>query len=97
MEERKQPVGYVAGPFRGANAWEVRENIRRAERVAMECWKTGFAAICPHTNAANGEGFVPDEVWLHGDITIMYRCDAVVVVPDWERSGGTKAEIALAI
>jgi len=96
MSDSRQPVIYIAGPFRGANAWEVRENIRRAERVSMECWQAGFAAICPHTNSANGEGLIPDEWWLRGDISIMLRCDAVLVVPDYEKSGGTKREIATA-
>ena len=92
----QQGVLYVAGPYRGGNAWDTRENIRRAERVAMECWRAGFAVICPHTNAANGEGWLPDHVWMEGDLTRMRRCDAVVVVPDWERSEGTRAEIEMA-
>lgn len=25
---------YIAGPFRGANSWEMEQNIRRAEEVA---------------------------------------------------------------
>ena len=29
-------VGYIAGPFRGPNSWEIENNIRRAETLALE-------------------------------------------------------------
>jgi hypothetical protein len=39
---------YVAGPFRGKDAWEIECNIRRAESLALEVWRLGAACICPH-------------------------------------------------
>lgn len=32
---------YVAGPFRGSNAWEIEQNIRRAEAVGLAVAKVG--------------------------------------------------------
>lgn len=84
---------YVAGPIRAANAWEREQNIRRAEALALEAWKAGAAAICPH---AMGR-FYDDgdyEMWIKGDLAIIARCDAVLVTPEWERSTGAKAEVA---
>lgn len=89
-------VVYVAGPFRAPNAWEIEQNIRRAERLALEVWQLGAACICPHTNTRFYQGAAPDEVWLAGDLEILRRCDAVLVVPDWEQSAGTRAEIEFA-
>jgi hypothetical protein len=85
-------VIYVAGPFRAENAWAIECNIREAERVALEVWNMGCAAICPHTNTRFFQGAAPDDVWLKGDIEIMKRCDAVILTSDWPRSSGAKEE-----
>jgi len=85
-------VVYIAGPFRGPNSWEVEENIRRAERLALEAWRAGFAVICPHANTRFFNGAANDSVWLEGDLEILRRCDAVILTYDWERSSGAKKE-----
>lgn len=89
---RRMPVVYIAGPFRGPSAWDVESNIRRAETLALEVWRLGAAAICPHTNTRFFQGAAPDEVWLKGDLEILRRCDAVLMTPDWEKSSGAQAE-----
>lgn len=86
-------VAYIAGPFRAENAWEIEQNIRRAENVALEYWRDGYAVICPHTNTRFFQGAAPDSVWLQGDIEIMRRCDLVVFIPGWELSDGCRAEM----
>lgn len=87
---------YIAGPFRGPNAWEIEENIRRAERLALEVWRLGCACICPHTNTRFFQGAAPDEVWLAGDLELLARCDAILLTADWERSSGARAEVDFA-
>ena len=85
-------VVYIAGPFRGSNSWEMEQNIRRAEALALEVWRLGAACICPHTNTRFFQGAADDAVWLDGDLEILRRCDAVLMVSGWERSSGSKAE-----
>lgn len=87
-------VVYVAGPFRGPSAWAIENNIRRAEELALEVWRLGAAALCPHTNTRFFQGAASDEVWLQGDLEILRRCDAVIVVPNWQNSSGSVAEVA---
>ena len=89
-------VVYIAGPFRGPDAWTIECNIRRAETLALEVWRAGFAVICPHTNTRFFHEAAPDSVWLEGDIEILHRCDAVLVTPDWAMSQGAMAEVAIA-
>lgn len=89
-------VIYVAGPFRGPNAWEIESNIRRAEALSLEVWRMGAAALCPHTNTRFFQGAANDSVWLEGDLELLRRCDAVIVTPDWVRSSGARAEVAFA-
>jgi len=85
-------VVYVAGPFRGPDSWAIENNIRRAETLALEVWRSGAAAVCPHTNTRFYQGAAPDKVWLEGDLAILSRCDAILMTPDWERSSGARAE-----
>jgi hypothetical protein len=85
-------VVYVAGPFRVPSAWDIECNIRRAETLALEVWRMGCAALCPHTNTRFFQNAAPDEVWLKGDIELMMRCDVMIMTPDWERSSGARAE-----
>ncbi len=85
-------VIYIAGPFRASNAWDIEKNIRRAEEAALEVWRMGAAVVCPHTNTRFFQGAAPDHVWLSGDIEILKRCDAVLLIDGWERSTGARAE-----
>lgn len=89
-------VVYVAGPFRGNSAWDIECNIRRAETLALEVWRLGAAALCPHTNTRFFQNAAPDEVWLKGDLELLKRCDAVVLTPDWIKSSGARAEVEFA-
>ena len=86
-------VVYVAGPYRAKTEHEVVINIRKAEAVAIEVWKAGHVALCPHKNTAFFGGICPDEVWLTGDLEFVRRCDAVILVPGYETSKGALAEI----
>jgi nucleoside 2-deoxyribosyltransferase len=90
-------VIYVAGPFRGKDAWTVENNIRRAESLALEIWRFGAAAICPHANTRFFDGAAPDKQFLEGDLEILNRCDAVLLTPDWERGEGARGERAAAL
>ena len=92
---------YVAGPFRAmnpngkSNAWGVQTNIMAAMKLALEVWKLGHAALCPHANTMffqDADGCA-DEVWLDGDLEMLRRCDAVLVTPDWQRSSGARREV----
>jgi len=85
-------VVYVAGPYRAPHAWAIEQNIRKAEELALKLWTRGVAAICPHANTRFYQGALPDELWLEGDLAIMRRCDAVVLVEGWEHSTGTLHE-----
>ena len=87
-------VIYIAGKYRGASPWEVEQNIRAAEDFAAKVWAMGHAALCPHANSRHMEGVSSEEHFLAGTLELMRRCDAVLLVPNWHRSEGARAEVA---
>jgi nucleoside 2-deoxyribosyltransferase len=90
-------VLYLAGPYRAKNDRTVRQNIRKAEEIAVKWWKAGFAVICPHLNTAFFDGEAPDELWLEGDLEIVKRCDAVLAMSTAPQSAGATREVCLAV
>ena len=90
-------VVYVAGPYRAANAWDIEQNVRCAEEAALGVWRAGAAALCPHTMTRYYQGVLPDRTWLEGDLEMLTRCDALLLVDGWEKSLGTQDELALAV
>lgn len=83
---------YVAGPVRNPSLYERHKNILRGESVAVELWQMGFAVISPHKNCEFIDGAVTDEQIIAGDLEIISRCDAVIILPGWKSSVGTRAE-----
>lgn len=85
---------YVSGPYRGADDAEVEQNIRSARIAAVELWKRGHAVICPHANTSRFELECDLEpmVYIEGDLVMVARCDALVMIQGWERSQGAKIE-----
>ncbi len=90
-------VVYIAGPYRGANTWEIESNIRRAEALALDVWRAGAAALCPHANTRFFQGALPDSVWLKGDLAMLAKCDAILMTDNWSQSVGACAERDFAV
>ena len=91
-------VIYVAGPFRGKNAWEVEQNVRRAETFAMMLAEKGFMPLCPHSNTRFFDGTLTADFWVKGTLELMRRCDGVMVCDTeqgalWRASTGTCGEV----
>lgn len=90
---------YLAGPFSADDGdpdpyHAVEENILAASRIALEAARAGWMPVCPHKNTA---GFhhatdIPRGHWYRGDIELMARCDAVLMLPGWVDSAGARAE-----
>lgn len=85
---------FIASPFRARTEWGRAENVRAAERWALEVWKLGAVAICPQANSALFQDECPDEVFLEGYLELLRRCDALLVTG--VLSEGVRAEMACA-
>lgn len=87
-------VVYIAGPYRAIDPWRTNLNIHNAECVATIVWEIGHYPLCPHTNARYASSYVSDAQYLAGTMEFMRRSDAVIVLPDFQKSEGTLGEIA---
>jgi len=87
---------YVAGPYRATKENTVEHHIVDAQAVAESLWKIGHAVICPHMNTAHMDGVVPDVEFLAGDLIMLARCDAIVMVGKWQESTGACGEFEYA-
>jgi hypothetical protein len=89
-------LAFISGAYRADTVHGIVENIRKAEAASIECWRRGYAVICPHKNSALLDGVLPDKVWLDGDLEMLRRCDVVVMLPGWKQSAGSVKEYATA-
>lgn len=83
---------YIAGKYRGPTAWDIAENVRRAERFGLEVAKSGGAPVIPHSMNAHFQGTMTDVFWLESTMLLLSRCDGIFLIPSWEDSFGAKAE-----
>ena len=85
---------YLAGPYRAKNGYTVRENVRTAERFAVEVVQLGHYPVTPHLNTAFFDGEAEDEYFLAHGLALLSRCDAILLLPRWEQSSGSRQELA---
>jgi|GEM_PF-1835611 len=85
-------VIYLAGPYRADTAWQVHQNIQRAERVAARMLTNGLVPLCPHKNTAYMDGVVSDDTIIDGCLALVTRCDALFLMEGWQESEGALKE-----
>jgi nucleoside 2-deoxyribosyltransferase len=97
-------VIYVAGPYTGKghgpeNYAEIGHNILNAREWAIKILKLGgCVTLTPHLNSAHMEcDFNHPEFWYEADLELLKRCDAIFMIPGWERSKGSVKEHGFAI
>ena len=85
---------YVAGAYSSDNVMGVFDNMRRGMKVAYDVIKAGFAPFVPWFDyhfSLIGEMELKE--YYDYSLAWLEASDAVLVVPGWENSKGTKAEI----
>lgn len=88
---------YIAGPYGDKGGYlAIDKHIAVAREAAAWCASQGLGYYCPHLNAAHFEVIVPQvpiDQWYEMDLMFIEMCDHMLVLPGWENSSGTKAEM----
>ena len=87
---------FISGAYRADYPSGIFANIIKARDMAIDVWKRGHWAYCPHLNSALMDGIVPDSQFLAADIALLGWCDCMLMVPGWEESAGAGDEVAYA-
>ena|ERR1035437_10560980 len=92
---------YVAGAYSSDNVLGVLNNIREGIRVSTEILLAGYAPFCPWLDHSfvlalrEGENISVQNFYDYSTAWLEVS-DMVVLVPGWENSHGTRAEIEIA-
>jgi len=88
-------IVYCAGKYRAATPELVALNVRKAEDLAAAVLAQGIAVYCPHSMTHEWERYdtLDDDKFLFNGLEILKVCDAVLLIPGYETSQGTLAEI----
>lgn len=82
-------VVYVAGPYTAPDAEGRQANIQAAVSFGQEARALGFIAQVPHVAILPTEDY---ELALAECFELLYRCDALVLMPTWRESPGAQRE-----
>ena len=94
----KPQLIFVCGPYRADTDNERNKNIEAARAVAVEVWRKGHYALCPHLNSAFMSGVCDEAQFLDGAKEMLRQCGAVVLVSDmWHTSQGALDEYDTAV
>ena len=89
---------YVAGPYSANNVLGVLTNIKVGMRKCTELLLKGYAPFCPWTDfhyslMTRGEEVISVEKYYNMSLAWMEVSQAVLLLPGYENSVGTIAEI----
>ena len=91
-------IVYLAGPMTATDKRTVADNVANALLFYHQLIRAGVCAFCPQLDAlAPGAFDIPYERWMEHDFAVIERCDVVLMLPNWETSGGAKREHVYAL
>lgn len=89
---------YIAGPYNADNIISCLDNMRRGIKATVKVLRAGYSPFCPwidyHYRLVSGK--VTREMYQAQSMAWLEVSDAVLVLPNWEMSLGTRAEISRA-
>lgn len=86
---------YIAGPYTAETHSLIEHNINVARTAAIWCAEHEIHYFCPHLNTAHFEFWAPKVsryFYYEMDLNILRRCDAILLLANWETSIGSRVE-----
>ena len=91
------PFIYLAGKYTEPHTYLVQRNIALAQEYAQEIAIMGALPVTPHLLTANMDGIQHYQWWCDVTMQLLRKCDAVFMLPNYERSNGAIAELVDAL
>lgn len=95
----RPPLIYIAGPFGGESKAAHEYNVGVAADYRAPIAALGCYPVCPHTNTRDlggntGKSDDPkeQEFWYLGSLELLRRCDAILMIKNWQLSTGATRE-----
>jgi hypothetical protein len=88
---------YIAGPLKASTGAGRLLNIQKAVEAASVIRRYGGACIVPHLESLFHTEVCTEEEWLKQDFELITRCDALIYLPGWSKSAGTKKEMEFSL
>lgn len=92
IESKRHLVVYISGPLGASTIDGWFTNTMKARSACRELWILGVTPICPHLNNLLMEGAISYDEYLLGDLELVKRSDAVLMIGDWKDSKGAIQE-----
>lgn len=86
-------VVYAAGPFTSPDAKQRAAHVLTAQAAAVDLARAGFACYCPHANLGHAFGAIDESTAAQINTTFLRLCDALLLLPGWGNSLGTRIEL----
>ena len=83
---------FCACKYTEIHTYLIQRNIHEATYWSQEVALLGAAPLCPALIGCNFEGIQSYTWWSDAYINLLRRCDAVFMVPGFERSNGATKE-----
>jgi len=87
---------YITGPYTGSDYHQTERHIAYAREWADKLARAGHAFYCPHLNTGHFDTIAPDvsnHFWREMNLSILRRCDALLLVPGWDNDEVTKRDV----
>lgn len=91
---------YIAGPYSASTNALQHANIEIAHEAMLQVIRRGHDAFCPHTHSAWCDKTAPDiswKRWLELDLSWLAQAHALLLLPGWEESKGSRVEREAAV
>ena len=87
---------YLICPLRNKSAVKEMENIRRADKYAIQLFRIGLDVFNPLAMYQSWRGKIGEEEIMKSDLNWLSVCDCCFACSGWHRSKGCCVEVELA-